>query len=198
MRIRIFGTEIYMTFLFFAVVAFLIITDRTGLVLPTFFCVLLHESAHLFAMWLCDCQPKKIRLSPAQIEIVSKMSARKCGDVFVTLAGPLSNLLLCAVLYLNFRLFKNHTVFVFCVLNAVIGTYNLLPVSGLDGGTLFYTAVAKISKSEEIAQKSLFISTLLLATAVSFLAVFLTLKGSIKLSVYIVAVYLFVCALLKK
>ena len=191
MRIRIFGTEIYMTFLFFSVIAFLLVTDRTGLVLPTFFCVLTHEAAHLFAMWLCDCQPKKVRLSPARIEIVRKMAPYPKSETLISAAGPLANLLLCGVLYINYRLFGNETVLIYCALNAVIGGYNLLPVSGLDGGTVLYSLIAR-KKGAARAAVTLKIITALSAAVLLTAAIIMTVKGKVNLSLYIIAVYLFI------
>ena len=74
MKIKLFGTRIYLSFFFYAVFTIMLATDRTGYILPTFFAVLMHEIGHLFAMWVLDCQPKQIDITPASLQIVSGFS----------------------------------------------------------------------------------------------------------------------------
>ena len=74
MKIRFLGTEIYISFLFMALICIMLATDRTGLLMPTLFAVLMHEIGHLFAMWLLDCEPKQIRLIPASVQITAPIT----------------------------------------------------------------------------------------------------------------------------
>lgn len=196
MKFRLLNTEIYVSFLFVAVITFMLATDKTGLAFPVVLAVAMHESGHLFAMWLLASQPKSIRLIPASVQITRSINGKYKNDILIALAGPVVNLVLFITLYVNFIAFKNEAVLYFSLINLIVGIFNLLPVTGLDGGTALFSLLAKkydINKASLVLR----IITLIIAVAVTFLAVTLTIKGQLNISVYIVAIYLFVSVIIK-
>lgn len=196
MKFRLLNTEIYVSFLFVAVITFMLATDKTGLAFPVVLAVALHESGHLFAMWLLESQPKSIRLIPASVQITRSINGKYKNDILIALSGPVVNLVLFITLYVNFLAFKNEAVLYFSLINLIVGIFNLLPVTGLDGGTALFSLLAKkydINKASLVLR----IITLIIAVAVTFLAVTLTIKGQLNISVYIVAIYLFVSVIIK-
>ena len=197
MKFKFFGTEIHVSFLFCAVVCFMLEIDRTGLVIPTLFAVFIHESGHLLAMWAADCQPKAIRLIPSSVQIIRGFSPKRGGEIAVTVCGPLSNLVIAGVLIANYAMFGAEQSLTFGILNLVIAVFNLLPVSGLDGGTLLTLIIAHftdIYRAERIVR----IVTAAFAFVAFLLGVYLWVSGTLNISVFIVAVYLAVCSLIKK
>ncbi|MBQ6718613.1 MAG: site-2 protease family protein [Clostridia bacterium] len=197
MKFNFFGTEIYVSFLFCAVVCFMLAVDRTGLVIPTLFAVFIHETGHLLAMWAADCQPKQIRLIPSSVQIVRSFSPKRCGETAIAFCGPAANLVIFGVLTANYFIFKSEQSITFALLNLVIAVFNLLPVSGLDGGTLLTLFVAHftdIYRAERIVR----IITAVFAFVAFLLGVYLWVSGTVNISVFIVAVYLGVCSLIKK
>lgn len=197
MKFKFLGTEIYISFLFCAVLCFMLAVDRTGLIVPTLFAVFVHESGHLLAMWAADCQPRAIRLIPTSVQIVRGFSPISGGEVAITLCGPVANLVLFGVLLLNYLLFKSEQSLVFSLLNLVIAVFNLLPVSGLDGGTLLCMAISRftdIYKAERIVR----IITAVFAFVIFLLGIYLWVSKTLNLSIFIVALYLGVCSLIKK
>ncbi len=175
----------------------MLVVDRTGLVIPTLFAVFIHESGHLLAMWAADCQPKAIRLIPTSVQIVRGFSPKKCGEIAITVCGPAANLVIFGVLFVNYFVFKSEQSLIFAILNLVIAVFNLMPVSGLDGGTLLTAIIAHftdIYKAERIVR----IVTAVFAFIVFLLGVYLWVSGKVNISVFIVAVYLAVCSLVKK
>lgn len=197
MKIKFWGTDIYVSFLFCAVLCFMLATDRTGLAIPTLFAVFIHETGHLLAMWATDCQPKSIRLIPASVQIVRDFSTKKSGETAITVCGPVANLVLFGTLTANFFLFKNEQTLVFALLNLIIAFFNLLPISGLDGGILLTSAIAHFTDINK-AERTVNIITAFFAVAVFLFGVYLYVKGNLNLSVFIVALYLGVCSLIKK
>ena len=197
MRFRLFGTQVYVSFLFTAIIAFMIATDRTGLILPTLFAVTVHETGHLFAMWVTECEPKSVRLIPASVQIVRKMSPKRNGEISVSVMGPVANLLLFAVLYANYRLFGNRHILEFAFLNLIICLFNLLPVSGLDGGTILKEILVK-KISEQKANIIITATSLFTAAAAVILGVVTAHNSNFNISIFVVAIYITVCALLKK
>jgi len=196
-KFKFFGTEIYISFLFCAVLCFMLVIDRTGLIVPTLFAVFIHESGHMLAMWAADCQPRAIRLIPTSVQIVRGFSSKRGGEIAITLCGPLANILLSGVLFANYLIFKSEQSFVFSLLNLVIAIFNLLPVSGLDGGTLLTTILSNFTDLYH-AESIVRIITAVFAVIIFLLGVYLWVSDTVNISVFIVAIYLGVCSLIKK
>ena len=69
MRFKLFGTDIYISFLFASVITLMLLFDKTGLILPLLFAVFMHEIGHLFMMYIRLAAPKRIKLIPASVQI---------------------------------------------------------------------------------------------------------------------------------
>ncbi len=151
MKFKLFGTEIYISFLFAALITVMLLTDKTGYMLPALFAVLLHETGHLFMMWVIDCAPKRIKLIPASIQITTPFQKRYRNDILIAASGPVVNIILFLTLYFNFLAFGNQITLYFALLNLVIALFNLLPVKGLDGGTILFCILAKFKGPERAA-----------------------------------------------
>ncbi len=196
MKFRIFGTQVYISFLFFAVITVMLATDKTGFALPTLFAVTLHEFGHLFMMWICDCTPKSIKLIPASVQITSSFSRGYKNDILVALSGPAVNLLMFGTLYYNYICFGNRTTLIFSLVNLLIGLFNLLPVKGLDGGTVLFSILCKYTDINKAILLLKFV-TVIFASALIIMAVLLTIKGKMNISIYIMGIYLFIVSLIK-
>ena len=198
MRFRVFGTEIYISFLFCAVISLMLATDKTGACLPTLLAALIHEFGHLFAMWIFECQPKSIRLVPASVSITGRFPKTRCGETVITICGPLANLGLFASLMINYKISHSEVSLSFALINLIIALFNLLPVNGLDGGTLLKLSVSKITGSAERGEKTVKIITVIIGTAVLCTAVILILNKKINISMLIVGIYILMCAFLRE
>lgn len=196
MKFKLFGTEIYVSFLFFAVITIMLATDKTGFMLPTLFAILIHETAHLFMMWVLDFAPKRIKLIPASIQISTSISKRYRNDILVSSAGPMANLVLFFVLYFNYMCYGNMMVLYHALLNLVIGSFNLLPVVGLDGGNIIFAILCKYKDINKAAIIMKFI-TIIFAAAIITVAIMLTWKKNFNISLYIIGIYLFIMSLVK-
>lgn len=196
MKFKLLGSEIYISFLFVAVISLMLATDKTGLALPTLFAVSLHEIGHLLAMWIVGTPPKSIRLIPASVQITRSISSRYKNDIIVALSGPLVNFALFLTLYINYLIFGNEGILYYSLINLIVGLFNLLPVTGLDGGTVLFSVIAK-KRDINKAMLTLRIISLCLGAVCLFLAITLTLRGKLNVSVYIISVYLFLSVLIK-
>ena len=196
MKFKLFGTEIYISFLFAAAVTIMLLTDKTGYMLPALFAIILHEMGHLFMMWILECSPKRIKLIPTSVQITAPFQKRYRNDFLVAVSGPVVNILLFSTLYFNYLAFGNEVTLYFALLNLVIGVFNLLPVKGLDGGTILFCVLEKY-KGPDKAAVILKIITIILAATLISTAITLTVRGKINISVYIMGIYLFVTSLLK-
>ena len=196
MKFKILGTEIYISFLFMAVITILLATDRTGMAVPSLFAIGVHEIGHLFAMWLLECNPKRIKLIPASVQITSEITKKYKNDIIIALFGPLVNFLLFFVFYFNYLAYKNQLVLCYALLNLLIGAFNSLPVSGLDGGAILFSLIAK---KTTLNRAILTLKTITVITAIFVIAfaVFMTIKGKINLSLYIIGIYLLIMSIIK-
>lgn len=196
MRFKLFGTEVYISFLFMGVITLMLCFDKTGFILPTLFAVFVHEFGHLFMMWVTGETPKKIRLIPASVQIVSSLSGGYKRDILVALSGPMVNFLFFGVFYYNYLCFGNKGTLMFSVLNLIIGVFNLLPVKGLDGGTIIYSIFSRLWSP----YKALFwlrCITVILGVTGLVGAVILSFSGKVNVSLYIIALYLIITAIMK-
>ena len=197
MKFKLFGTEIYISFLFAAIITLMLATDRTGLMLPCLFAIIVHEMGHLFAMWVLDVAPKQVRLIPASVQIVTPITVNYKNDIKVALFGPIVNFILFFVLYFNYLAFKNEIVLYYSLINLLVGIFNSLPVLGLDGGKIIFSILAKKTNPDKAAI-TLKITTFILALSVIIVAVILTVKGKVNISLYIIGIYLITMSLIKK
>ena len=196
MKFKLFDTEIYISFLFFAVITIMLATDKTGYMLPSLFAIFLHELGHLFMMWVVECAPKRIKLIPASVQISMSMSKCYRNDILIALSGPAVNMVLFFTLYFNYLVYKKEAVLIYALLNLVIGLFNLMPVKGLDGGTVLFCLLAKnldINKATLIMK----LITLILAISIIVVAVILTLRHKLNISLYILGIYLIIMTLIK-
>ncbi len=196
MKFKFLGTEIYVSFLFTATIAFLLATDRTGLFLPTFFAALIHEAGHLLCLWACDCQPKAIRLLPTAVQIVNGFTKSIRHDAAISLCGPCANIVVFFALYVNYIFTNSLWVLNFSLLNLILAVFNLLPVWGLDGGTLLTLALSRFLCLDR-AERTVRIITILFSAVCFIVGVYLWVSGRLNISAFIVALYLLLSALLK-
>ena len=196
MKFKLFNTDVYISFLFAATVAFMLATDRTGIMLPTLFAVLLHEAGHLFAMWIGDCAPKEIRLIPASVQIIEGFPRSDALRAGIILSGPLANIAAGGAVFINYCLTGSNISLRFALLNAVMAVFNLLPVSGLDGGRLLCLILCR-HKDLYSALRTVKTVSLILAAAVFISGVVLGLRGKLNISVFITALYIALCTIIK-
>ena len=196
MRFKLFGTEFYISFLFAAVITAMLAFDRTGFALPLIFAVVMHEGGHLLVMWILDCCPKRVRLVPAAVEITAVFGCSRKKEIAVALAGPAVNLVLFFTLWFNFLAYKNEPVLVCALINLLICIFNMLPVTGLDGGTVLFSLLTR-RKAPEKAALIMRIINLSLAAALLFAAVYLCFHGKTNISLFITALYLIVISIVK-
>jgi Zn-dependent protease len=170
--------------------------DKTGLALPVITAVLMHETAHLFTMWLIGCAPKEIRLIPSAVEIIGQTAKTPNHELLVLISGPAVNIILFLVLYFNYLAFGNILSLYYGAVNLIIGGFNLLPISALDGGSIFINLLTRkidINKAMLILK----VMTLIVATLILSLGIFIAINSRFNISFFIIGLYLIVVNLIK-
>ena len=129
MVFEIFGIKFYLSYVFVSLLTVFAAIDKSRLFLPTLFSVILHEAAHLFILLTFGCKIRKIKFTIGEIGIEYITPPDKTSSILSLLAGPITNLIV--------------SYFFFCFgfellfgLNLILGIVNLLPIIGLDGGSI--------------------------------------------------------------
>lgn len=188
MRFNLFGTKIEVSFLFTALVAFIIFTDKSGMIVPMLVAVVLHEAAHLLCMRVLGCNPREIRLIPTSVAVIRDFCTIPAKEVLISAAGPFINIFLFAVFYrVNLE---------FAVINLVIGCFNLLPIRGLDGGEIILK-ILSVRLGVKKADSVLNIINFLAGAIGIFIGIFLIINKTPNISVIIMSIYLLLSVIVK-
>lgn len=196
MNIKIFGTKINVTFYFFAFLTLLILTDKSGYFIPMVLAVIIHEAAHLLTMHLVGCAPKEIVLIPASVRIVRDLTVKDSHEIAISVSGPLANIVFFCIFYLCFLLFPNNKLLDFAIINLLIGSFNLLPVKGLDGGIIL-RKICEIFMSEQRAKLIVNFCALILAVLLIFLGIRFFRCGGGNFTPVILGIYLILSVIIK-
>ena len=130
LRFRADGFEICIDFSFFFAVAVALLISDEMLAYSTLLACAAHEAGHFFAMLLCGVKPDRLLLygGGACIRAAGLCRADFSRQIVIALAGASVNLALCAL--------TSECVPVFAAVNLVLGAFNLLPLTCLDGGSV--------------------------------------------------------------
>lgn len=196
MKFKLLGTQIHISFLFAAMLALLIITDKSGNFLPFLAAVVLHEISHLITMCLVHCNPKEIKLIPASVQIVREITVKPAFEVAISFSGPLMNLCMFMLFYIFYLIWGNMQVLNFAAINLVLAVFNLLPVKSLDGGVIIYKLLS-VKMPHNRAMLTVDILTVLTAVAFLVLGICIVFRGGANFSLIIMAIYLLLSVIIK-
>ena len=146
MIFKLFNIEFQISVPFAVMFAFLLVTDKTGLMSASLFAVVLHEMGHLIWMKKCRTAPKSVKMSLGGVLMVGSAFCTAKESISIALAGPIVNFLFTVVFYSLGLYFDNVLLAAFGVVQFLVGAINLFPVKGLDGGTVLTVLLEKYCK----------------------------------------------------
>ena len=191
MTFKAFGINFKISYIFSFCIVIFIAADKTGNILPILFSTLIHETGHLIAMKIFKAYPSEISLNLGTIRILNNAIVTNNENLLILLFGPLANLAF-FLIFINIESFK-----LFAIINLALFIFNLLPIEGLDGGSILKLAL-RFRFSEQKVDRILFIITLLFAAALIFVFVFLLFGGRLNFSIPILFLYLTLPLIIKK
>ncbi len=193
MSFRVGGCRVSVSFLFTAVLAFLLFYDGRGASLSGLGAAACHEAGHLAAMGWVKSRPKELRFTPFGVELVraGEEGGSYRQDMAVSLSGPAANLLLCALCFL-----LGWRDSLFFQGNLLLAAMNLLPIESLDGGQAMYSALCPRLGPKRAGWTVQVVSFLLLLPLACF-SFLLLLRSHYNISLLLVTLYL-VCLLTKR
>ena len=186
-------TEIKIGFLFAASVAALLCFDVGPQVQLSVLSGILHEGGHVFSLLLLGERPQKICFGLFGLTVLRRndIKLNYKNEIITAFCGPFVNIVM---FYLNYR--DNQALFSVVAINAALALFNLLPVSGLDGGRILECVLLKrfsVEKSEII----LCVTSLVVLIPLT-VAGFLTLvKSRYNFSLLLLSVYLLILLVFK-
>lgn len=177
------------------VIALLFYLDRDGMMLWFAISCGLHELGHGCAIHLLGGKIRKLRVSCVGVELqLSQAEPLSAGQMcLAALAGPTVNFLLCAVGRALARRGAGAELYLFAALNLGLGSFNLLPVNGLDGGWAVRGVLCRWGGAET-AERVLRVTT---QVTVLFLlcvgAILMWQSGGRSFTVFLAGAWLFCC-----
>ncbi|MCR4779741.1 MAG: site-2 protease family protein [Ruminiclostridium sp.] len=187
---RAFRLRTEFRFSFFAVLGFMVCTDREGAVLLCALACLLHELGHLTVMLMVRRPPSAVIFCGGGIHIRGGSTGFPA-----VIAGCAVN----TALFLVFGLipWENESVRLFGVLNLLIAAFNLLPIGTLDGRRLLELAVIRMLPPEKAASFTDIFERVMLVILLPAVML-LVFSGRLNFSAIIFFFYLLVVEILEK
>lgn len=176
-------------------VIFLIILSISGAGyegIITLFCALMHELGHYLAAFACHAVPTKIVVYPFGADMVLPDGLRSYrSDIFIALLGPAINIILFVIgLVLPLSDF-------FCACNLVLAFINLMPVKGLDGGTVLHNLLLSFV-SPKTADKIVLGVTFFILFLLYLFSVYFLFSGVGDPSLFVIVCAMFVGTVARK
>lgn len=191
MNFSAFGIRFKISYFFTLAITIFIASDRTGNILSFLLATLVHEAGHLLCMMLFKAKPREIILTPGTVRIVNGSITTNNENLLILISGPITNLVF-FIIFINFSPFK-----LFALVNLVLFFFNLMPIDGLDGGSIL-KLVLKMKHTETYAERVLFVITVVFAVGLIFVFVYFILNGTANYSIPILLLYLLLPYAVKK
>lgn len=194
----IFGCTFTVSFPFLTIITVLLLVDENGTMIYGVLAALIHELGHIFAMIIKKSKPKKISFRAFDINIVDNNRIKRSysDDIFILIAGPLSNIVFCIVLYFTYKL----TGFLWLIRpmyeNIFIAIFNILPIDTLDGGQILFNLLSRRLSIKTAIKFTLLISFMVLLP-VSALGFYILIISKYNFSLLFLSCYLMAILLLK-
>ncbi|MBQ1183724.1 MAG: hypothetical protein IIX60_04685 [Clostridia bacterium] len=196
MIFKIFNIEFQISVPFAVMFAFLLVTDKTGLMSASLLAVVLHEIGHLLWMKKCHTAPKTVKMSLGGVLMVGNAFCTAKESISIALAGPIVNFLFTVVFYFLGVYFDNVLVVAFGVVQFLVGAINLLPVKGLDGGTVLRVLTLKYCKRN--ADLLVKLVSFCISVAILVLGIAVTVKNTSNPSLLLLGIYLIILNISRK
>lgn len=191
MRFEIRGVKIEITFLFTALIAFVLSLNVPSNILITVFSSFLHETGHLIAMTLSGNRPDAVRLELTGLNIKRTENVRISlkNEILISLGGPLINAAVFIVCTFALCFYKSKTILIFSAVNLILMTFNLLPVKRLDGGMILYFLLSR-KFDMDIGAKILKITSSVFIFLIYLWGFYVLYVSRYNLSLLIIAIFL--------
>lgn len=190
MNIKIGKTKFLISVPFCLLISALLLLDKTGYMAFSLSAAAVHEFSHMIFMNIFHCPPQEITASLKGVIIVGGRHASPKEEFFILLAGPLSNLCLAAAFHFAGQALNRGAAISAAVVQSAVGIFNLLPISGLDGGSLLLIILETLVSPEK-AKLSAKLTSIAFSSAALFFGISLLFKTRTNPTLLLLGIYLF-------
>lgn len=191
MKFKIKGIDFEITFLFVALITFVIAMNAPVNVLITIASSLFHELGHLLTMTAVGNKPQAVRLEITGMNIKRQQSIKIStkNELLIALGGPFANGILFIICCFAICFYKSEFLLTVACINLILMTFNILPVKRLDGGMALYFLLSTRFESQTCAQILKIISVIFI-TLIYIWGVYVFISSGYNFSVLIIAIFL--------
>lgn len=174
----------------------MLITDSKGTIIYGIISAVLHELGHLLCMRFFGYSVKTINFGCLNTDIISCQFEDK-KSILIFLSGSFINFSLAVIFGVLFFIYKTSLFKIIAYQNIGLGAFNLLPISNLDGGQIFYTFLKK-KLDEFSALKVLNVVSFTFIVPVFILGFYVLINSKYNFSLFILSLYLISYILFKE
>ncbi len=175
----------------------MLLIDKTGFMIMALEAIFLHELGHIIMLCCMGCKPKKIELKVGAAVIGGRFTLSKKGEIFVAVAGSAANLFIFVILFVAFCLWGNAVVLNRSLVMLIIGVFNLLPIQGLDGGTVIFQLIVGRFRQNRVKIITLTLSVVFIGM-IFLLGIMIFISSKNNPSLILLSLYLIFGILLSK
>ncbi|MEG0228978.1 MAG: site-2 protease family protein [Oscillospiraceae bacterium] len=182
-------TKVVVNFIFLAIVAFILLCDKTHFASYSFYAVIIHEIGHFFAMWILNQKPNKISFSFNGIGISHNFyNLNYKKEAIILFFGPLFNLII--FLISSFFIDNTNVLQKIMLPNFIIGFFNLMPMSITDGGRILKIILKMKIKNLKKAENMFFLISVLFLTLFIIYGIYILVISKYNFSMLVTVLYL--------
>lgn len=191
MKFKFKGIDFEITFLFVALITFIITMNAPANVLITIASSILHEFGHLLTMSAVGNKPQTVRLEITGMNIKRTQSIKIStkNELLIALGGPFANAVIFTICCFVICFYQSEILMTIACINLILMTFNLLPVKRLDGGMALYFLLSRRFDAE-FCSKILKITSTFFITLLYFWGIYVFISSRYNFSVIIIAIFL--------
>lgn len=191
-RFKLFGINFLVGVDFLCLITFMLYVDKTGYMTPCLLAVFVHEMGHILALKCLRTPPDRVELKIGTIEVKGRFVLSNKNSAVMLLFGPLTNFIMALLFLLLYSILKGERFVVFGIIMALVGLFNLLPVTGTDGGelTAIFLSLFLKTKTQRVVRT---VISALFCFLLFCCGGFIFIKSKRNPSMLLLAIYLVVC-----
>lgn len=197
-KFKIKDTKVSVDFWFATVIALIGVCDSCGYIWLGVLAAVVHELGHILAMIFKGSYPTEIQFSMFNIKIIDKRKKVRNyhEDMFILAGGPCFNLVVAIISYFFWSQTQNEYILFFLLANIILGVFNLLPISALDGGEILYSFLA-YRFGDAKANRIVALCSLLVLVPIATLGFIVLFESRYNFSALFLSIYIILLVLFK-
>lgn len=196
-KFTIFGIKFVVSVGFIGVLTLMLYIDRAGLMLPTITAITLHEAGHIAALMLLKAKPERVELKVGAVGISGSFVLSRSSEIVMFAAGSVLNIFLFFILYFLYYFSDIEILLTFSIVMLVIGLFNLLPIVGLDGGSILNAVLGAFLKAQTVG-RIIFVLSIITVTLIIAFGICVLSDTKSNITLILMGLYLFLGILLSK